>query len=296
MTKIKYIHSFGTSYTAGGGFEFESLSEYRRDFLKSMYGHLDENFTQYTFSYPGQLQKLLGKDIKVFNHGKNGYGNELLYRKVYDIVTGYKFNPSENVFLIELSALGRKEFWLNEINDYVIVNYKIDWDSNKYVEITGIASSYWYDSAELESLLETYYDLFDSFFKKTYNLDNIVKQMWMNIEYLIAYLEKYNVNFYLMNDHLELENVEKNKINFGDGTYFLESTDFIRFSEKNKLTITDETNGRYIDGHNGYISNKIVAENVYNKLIDDLLIEKSKININWKKYKNFNLETQRRAI
>jgi hypothetical protein len=263
MAKIKYIHCFGTSYTAGGGFEFQSLSEYRRDFLKSIYGQLDETFTQYNFSYPGQLQKLLGKDIKVFNHGKNGYGNELLYRKVYDIVSDYKFDSEENIFLLEISSLGRKEFWLNEI---------------------------------LESLLKTNYDFFDSFFKKTYNLDNIVKQMSMNIEYLISYIQKYNVNFYFMNDYFDLKNIEKNKINFGDETYFLESTDFIRFSENNKLTITDETNGRYVDGHNGYISNKIVAETIYNKLIDDLLIEKSKININWKKYKNFNLETQRRVI
>jgi hypothetical protein len=296
MAKIKYIHCFGTSYTAGGGFEFQSLSEYRRDFLKSIYGQLDETFTQYNFSYPGQLQKLLGKDIKVFNHGKNGYGNELLYRKVYDIVSDYKFDSEENIFLLEISSLGRKEFWLNEINDYVIINYKVDWNSNKYDEILGIANSYWYDSAELESLLKTNYDFFDSFFKKTYNLDNVVKQMSMNIEYLISYIQKYNVNFYFMNDYSDLKNIEKNKINFGDETYFLESTDFIRFSENNKLTITDETNGRYVDGHNGYISNKIVAETIYNKLIDDLLIEKSKININWKKYKNFNLETQRRVI
>jgi hypothetical protein len=166
MTKIKYIHCFGTSYTAGGGFEFDSVSDHRRYFLKSIYGHLDENFTQYSFSYPGQLQKLLGKHIKVFNHGKNGYGNELLYRKIYDIVSDYNFNPDENIFLLEISALGRKEFWLNEINDYIIVNYKIDWDNLKFSEVMGIARSYWYDSIEMENLLENNKNLFNMFFEK----------------------------------------------------------------------------------------------------------------------------------
>jgi hypothetical protein len=295
MTKIKYIHCFGTSYTAGGGFEFDSVSDHRRYFLKSIYGHLDENFTQYSFSYPGQLQKLLGKHIKVFNHGKNGYGNELLYRKIYDIVSDYNFNPDENIFLLEISALGRKEFWLNEINDYIIVNYKIDWDNLKFSEVMGIARSYWYDSIEMENLLENNKNLFNMFFEKTFNLDNVFNQMKMNIEYLISYIEKHNVKFYSITEYHE-PSPNLNFISFGDGNYFIKKLDFIGFCWENNLSITDETDGKYVDGHNGYIGNKIVAETIYNKFIDDSLIELPKININWKKYKDFNYRTKTRML
>jgi hypothetical protein len=296
MTKIKYIHCFGTSYTAGGGFEFESLCTYRRDFIKSMYGHLDENFTQFNFSYPGQLQKLLGNDIKVFNHGKNGYGNELLYRKIYDIVSDYNFNPDENIFLLELSALGRREFWINEINDFVIVNYQIDWDNLKYSHILNIANSYWYDTTELETLFEKKYrSMFHKFLKRTLNVDVLVKQMSMNMEYVISYIQNKNVKFYSVVNS-PLPNFDLPQIEFGDGNYFTKSNDFIGFCYTNKLSITDETLGKYVDGHNGYIGNKITAESICNKFIDDSLIKKSKIDINWKRYKDFNYRTKTRML
>ena len=147
MAKIKYIHCFGTSYTAGGGFEFESINCHKNKNLLNYYGNLNEEFSQFNFSYPGQLQKLIGNDIKVYNHGKNGYGNELLYRKVYEIITEPNFNNEENIFLLEFSGLGRKEFWLNEINDFIIVNYEIDWQKmarNQTLKIEETSISLYY--------------------------------------------------------------------------------------------------------------------------------------------------------
>ena len=87
----------------------------------------------------------------------------------------------------------------------------------------------------------------------------------------------------------ELKNIEKNKIIFGDGYYFKKQNDFIGFCGENNLTISDETNGKYTDGHNGYICNKLVSEIVYNKLVDDYFISYSKIKTDWKSYKDFDL-------
>jgi hypothetical protein len=86
-----------------------------------------------------------------------------------------------------------------------------------------------------------------------------------------------------------LKNIEKNKIIFGDGYYFKKQNDFIGFCGENNLTISDETNGKYTDGHNGYICNKLVSEIVYNKLVDDYFISYSKIKTDWKSYKDFDL-------
>jgi hypothetical protein len=148
---IKYIHCLGTSFTAGGGFEFTGNNAKRSKILKQIYGNLDEELTQSNFSYPGQLQKLLST-VKVINHGKNGYGNDRMYRIVYDIIND-NFNKDEHLFLLEFSGLGRKEYWLNEINDYVILNYWIDWDTLTLKNKVDIANSYWYDTEDVTNIL-----------------------------------------------------------------------------------------------------------------------------------------------
>ena len=85
---IKEIHCFGTSHTEGGGFEF--MHREKSTELKKFY--TEEPFTKENYSYPGNLQKLVGKDIKVYNHAKSGYGNERMYRLVYEILNNKKPN------------------------------------------------------------------------------------------------------------------------------------------------------------------------------------------------------------
>ena len=140
---IKYIHCFGTSYTAGGGHEFDatgpsrSLNSSRPEARKHLENLIEvyskkypnEEQTLYNCSWPGQLQKLLGEDIQVINHAKSGYGNERMYEITYDIVSKPDFNKDEHLFLYEFSALGRKQLWSNTLNQYIITNYIID-DTN----------------------------------------------------------------------------------------------------------------------------------------------------------------------
>ena len=108
MDKIKYINCFGTSFTAGGGFEFGGTSDVRNNFLKFFYSGLNEEPTQFNFSYPGQIQRLNSK-IKINNYAKNGYGNDRMMRLVYDIITSIDFNKNEHIFLLEFGGIGRKE-------------------------------------------------------------------------------------------------------------------------------------------------------------------------------------------
>jgi len=112
MYNLKNIYCFGTSYTAGGGFEFNSLD--KRDFLIDIYSKTNIPLEKNNFSYPGQLQYLLNDSIKVHDLGKNGYGNERMYRLIFDITTQPKFDKQSSLFLIEFSDLGRKEFYVRE--------------------------------------------------------------------------------------------------------------------------------------------------------------------------------------
>ena len=81
MSKIKYINCFGTSYTAGGGFEFDG----DKNPLNNLYSGLETPLTQFNFSYPGQLKKILDENVKVTNYAKNGYGNDRTFRKIYEL-------------------------------------------------------------------------------------------------------------------------------------------------------------------------------------------------------------------
>ena len=133
MSKIKNVHCFGTSFTAGGGFEWETEDGDRRDSIEKMYGNVNIPKTQWDYSFPGRLQTLFkdnNQNIKVYNHGKQGYGNERVYRKVFDVILSKDFKKEENLFIIEFSWLNRREFFLNEINDYVICNYGFGEEGN----------------------------------------------------------------------------------------------------------------------------------------------------------------------
>ena len=129
---IKYIHCFGTSYTAGGGHEFNGTtndrnvnsktSDYVRDliyFYKKKYPN--EEQTQFNCSWPGQLQKLVNDEIIVLNHAKSGYGNDRMMRITNDIVNDIPneefnyWNSFNNYFI---SYWRKIKFYKNFINNF----------------------------------------------------------------------------------------------------------------------------------------------------------------------------------
>lgn len=285
MSKIKYINCFGTSYTAGGGFEFDG----DKNPLNNLYSGLESPLTQFNFSYPGQLNKVLGENIKVTNYAKNGYGNDRTFRQIYELVNDKNFNKDEHIFIIEYAGLGRREFWFNPINDYIVSNYWFNFDTLKLKDMVYLANSYGYETRKMSNDLKKYEPLFLEFFKQTLNLKNEIKLNEQNIEFFSSYLNQHKLNYFYTTDIFD-SNSGKNFI-FGDGEYFKQSNDFLRFSEYNNLSIKNETAGIDKDLHNGYISNKIVGLTIYNKLVELEFIDSNKIDIDWKELKNFKLKT-----
>lgn len=292
MEKIKYINCFGTSYTAGGGFEFDCVNEKRSKFLKNHYGELGEELTQFNFSYPGRLQKLFkNKNVEVRNYGKQGYGNERLYRKAYDIIISSDFNPNEHIFLFEFSDLGRKEFWSNDLNSYIILNYLVDWDTGELTQCNGLAKSWYYDKISEYPILNEMEDYFYTFLKKTFNLREAVELMDRNILFFLSFLKERNINYFFTNAPNSFKHDDVNKkylIDFGDDVYFQSDKSFVYFCIINNLFITDETPDGYVDSHNGFIGNDLVAKILYNFLIDKQYFNFEKINIDWEFYKKIN--------
>jgi hypothetical protein len=256
---IKEIHCFGTSHTEGGGFEF--MHKVRNMELKKFYK--EEPFTKENYSWPGQLQKLIGNDIKVYNHGKSGYGNERMYRLVYDALNN-KIPNDEKLLLLEFSYVGRKEYYSKSINDYFIANYAFNEDG--YIKNLDIAQTYFVPShKKVEELLKQ--KVFD-WMTETIDFDIQEKTMKMNNDFFIDYLLYNNINFLLTSPpqfllpQFGLKDKIKNKlIEFEQYVY-----DLYFFIERNKLRILDETNGEINDGHAGFEGNKQIAKIIFNKI------------------------------
>lgn len=295
MTKIKYIHCFGTSHTAGGGFEFETNYKPRTEILKTLYGRIDEPLTQYNFSYPGQLQNFVGKDIKVFNHGKQGFGNDRMYRIAYDIITDDHFKVHENLFLFEFSGIGRTEFYLNKIKDFITINYQHTIDKNGNltydgVDLIGVSHSYFYETEEFLNYVKKNNSFYESVVKNFISYETESKKIFRESEFFISYLLKCKINFYYTAPPIvwpEFVDETKNIV-FGDGVYFKKNNSILQFSSENNLTIRDETNNQYEDDHNSYKSNKLVSHIIYNKLISDKIIDEEPLEIDWEWYKKTN--------
>jgi hypothetical protein len=287
MGKIKKIYTFGSSYTAGGGFEFETdkVSEEFKNFYSSL---KDEEFTQYNFSFPGQLQKLIENDITVYNKGKQGFGNHRTARLLYDIVNSNDFKKDETLFIIELTALGRDELFSKKLNKYFVVNYTINTENDfKYV---GSATDYFYQTKDEKKYIESFDNFFEKYIKNFKEVQEEINKLNREIEFLISYLELNSINYILSSPHNSFNDTLKHPtfklIQYGDGDYFKKLNCFIEFSNKNNLMIKHETNELSFDMHCGFKANKIVAMIIYNKLIDLNYINQSKIDINWSELKN----------
>lgn len=290
MSKIKKIYTFGTSQTAGGGFEFESrvdapqyngdiFIKERGDALKHLYKDIGQELTQFNFSWPGQLQNALGNDVEVINLAKSGYGNERMYRLTYDLVRKHLDELDSILFIYEFSYLGRKEYYLDEIEDYVIVNYSFPDEAGGIPKLHGVANEYFFD--ENPNIYKNT-DFFKEIIEKTINFNNQLDLMRMNQLSFLSFLKTAGINFLLSSEpwddnriHGDLINFDKNQIDFYQYTNKFGNP----LSMNLDTSITTETNGIFFDGHNGIIMNNFIGGCVYNELIDRNLIVGNKLNI-----------------
>lgn len=255
---MKEIHCFGTSHTEGGGFEFQYDS--RNIKLKKFYN--EEPFTKENYSYTGQLQKLIGKDIKVYNHAKSGYGNERMYRLAYDVLNNETPN-NEKLLLLEFSHIGRKEYYSKSINDFFIANYAFNENGN--IETLDMAQTYYNPNHEnFQKLLKP---MVYTFMKETIDFNIQEKNMKMNNIFFINYLLYNNINFLLTTPPQFplpfdlMQKIKNNLIEFEKDVF-----DTYWFVEKNKLRIMDDTNNQIPDAHSGLKGNKIIAKIIFDKI------------------------------
>lgn len=282
MQKIKYIHCFGTSYTAGGGFEFDADN----NTMGNLYQHIGEELNNFNFSYPGQLQKLLGNEIKVFNYGKPGFGNHRLFRKTFDLINNKDFNEKENLFIFEFSGTGRDEMYLNEIDDYIVINYQIK--NNKQFKFIGSAKDYHFQTKDEVKKIDSHVDFYELLVSQFKNVEDEMAKIEREIDFFIGWLENKNINYFFTSPPKFLKYKEEKYITYGDNDYFKSCNCMVEFCGNNNLLIIDETKKVSGDLHIGLKGLQLLAHIIYNKLISLNFIDKNKIEIDWKYFYELN--------
>ena len=318
---INKVYFFGTSHTAGGGFEFESnlthsgdeistyLNTTRGKYIKDIYTKLfpNEEYTQYNFSFPGQFSKLLQEkkiNLNVVNISKQGYGNERIYRKFFEIIKDKKFKIQESLFIFEFSDIERKELFYKPINDFIILNYsavernfykntiKLPKKKDSYVELSGVANTYWYESYDTLNILKNDNKFFVDYVDKLITAENQVYELNRNNIFLLSFLKLNNFNFLIseMHDCLysELKKyynfIDEHKIMYYDYNNKEYNNGFLDFVHKNKLLIADETGFSYADLHPGFLASKLISKNIFNYCVRKNYINSDIIQISKKDF------------
>jgi len=285
--KIDEIHTFGTSHTKGGGFEWhheESTDKVK--LLKRFYGHLNIPKTQHDFSWPGQLSNIL--NIKVQNHAKSGFGDERMYRKFYELSKSPTFydDIKSKLFIFEFAQMGRKEYFSNTVNDYVIFNY---WGKNSdgryihdYLKFNednldfNISNDYDYGHEKLNdvSFRKSYID----YFKKSYSPKIYQEKVSRDAIHFLCFLENISANYLILSepflDDTDIDIYVELKL-YKKEIDFKKNRGFLNFIENN--SISKETNNGYRDGHAGFEGNKEISKRISDKIINNYNIIEKKL-------------------
>ena len=247
---IKEIHIFGTSFSDGGGFHW--LTPQDKKELDKFY--TEEPKTQQHYSWPGQMRKYFGSNVKIINHAKCGYGNERIYRLAYDIIMDGNIN--DKIFIFEFSSIFRKEIWSNEHNKFLICNYTLD--KNKNVKVEDVKYDYNHpsdfttDYRKVKTLMQTYLN-------ETFNHIVYLDKVDRNLTFFVDFLFERGVNFKILEhfgwNYGGRRNLKKHMIKLYD-----KEPGLWEWIERNNLTIWSETNGHIKDGHPSLEASKLIAK------------------------------------
>lgn len=261
---IKKIYCLGTSHTRGAGFHLPKSKE--------IYKSIVDNPSMETCSWPGILKTYVD-DIEVINLAECGAGNERMYRIVFDLISDPNFKKEESLFLLEFSNFGRKEFYSNTVDDYVICNYTTNHPPGSNFDVV-------WKYYENENLLpKSIKKLYADFLVETVNFDDLLRKLQMNILFFLNFLKSNQINFELT--------VFENVFSPTQNKFFDSNYESINYNINGKVLpsfyckevaenylFEHETNNVVNDLHQGYWITEITAKTIFNYLVTKKYIEK----------------------
>jgi hypothetical protein len=299
---IKKIHTFGSSYTEGGGFEWwdTKLASPVKPTYKPYIDKWPKVKTQFPMSWPGQLEKLIedtfnhikpkepiynkvngewvaNKDNLIVNHARCGWGNERTYRKIFDITNEPNFNPKEHLFLIEFSDECRAQFWSVKYQKHFLVNYDLG-EPNKpgLILKQDVEPVFDYHRPDNRDPLNIEYQqyfkeiapMLTDYIKTTYDRGEVLRRVIQNQITFVSYMELNNLNWLVPLPNAVCWQPQNHKMFRGkfitdkNGEGYQYSIDTLG------LGFSKETDGLHTDFHGGLVWSEQVAKETYNLMID----------------------------
>jgi len=261
---IKKIYCLGTSHTRGAGFHLPKSKE--------IYKSIVDRPSMETCSWPGILKTYVD-DIEVINLAESGAGNERMYRLAFDIITNPNFKKEENLLLLEISTLERKEYYSNTINDYVICNYA---PTNPPGDNFDVVWKYYNNEKPVPNKIKKIYS---DFLLETVNFDDLVKKLQMNVMFFLSFLKSNDINFELtvLENFFSPTQSKFFDCNYESINYTINgkvlSSFYCKEVDENYL-FEHETNNVIKDKHQGYWVTEIAAKSIFNHLVRKKYIEK----------------------
>jgi len=264
---IKKIYCFGTSHTKGAGFHLPESKE--------IYKNIVDEVSMETCSWPGILKTYIDDDVELFNLAECGSGNERIYRLVFDLLSDSKFNKDNSLLLIELSSLGRKEYFSNTIDDYVIVNYVSTHPPGSNFDVVW---KYYENEKKIPNDVKKIYS---TFLKETVKFDELIKKLQMNILMFLNFLDSNSIKYEItvFEDIFSPKQKQIFNSNIQPFTYLFNNKKtqswYGNEVEENYL-FKHETNNVIMDRHQGYWATEIAAQTIYNEMINKKYISGKK--------------------
>jgi hypothetical protein len=257
LSKYKYFYVNGCSFTEGGGLEEETLFntgvpiEYRKKYNVSWNNRAEIN-------WGNRLADIL--KIQCKNAAKSGGSTSRVIRTTYDFIFENWKDKDKFFIILELPGAARADVFLNEINDYYIVNINIK-DNNKLEYATRE-----YFNKNYKEFDDSKQNIFKDWIKNHYNIYQTMLNNDKEIIGLYSFCKLNNIKIFLMrNTDIMFKNViDKNDI----------CTDILSFCTEKKLLIRNEVNNTK-DGHPGYFGHieyakeiaKFLGHQIENKLL-----------------------------
>jgi len=253
MKKKFYLYTNGTSVTAGGGFEEYQYRKDVRDAYHKKQIKLPE--AQVECSYPYFISKELG--INLINDAKSGSGVSRLVRTTYNWIHKNKHKIKDTIFLLEFQLGVRIDFYINEYNDYLVLNAYI----NEKDEISWTVVKEWFkqDSNEINFINEKYKEKVETYLYNFWNILEQEKRDRMETELLIGYMESLKLDYIVSIDYNTSSLLDK--IIFSKSVKnVLDDATVLQYANHNKLIIYDEVDVN--DNHISYTGNKLIGEKI----------------------------------
>jgi len=254
FSKYEFFYLNGCSHVEGGGLEEPSISKNSvLPYYEKKYNVTWKNRAEVNFG--SRLQELAG--VRCINEAKCGGGPERVVRMTYEFIDKNWDNRDKFFIILEKPDSSRFEFFYDD--EYYIGNSSHIMNTNKTK--FEFATRDYYDNIkykEDKSKQDIFLDYHDKFFNHT---ENIKKSDFIYAG-LYSFCKRNNIKIFMMmgNDFYFNKNYDSNDIILFEDK---ELSDILTYTKKNKLTITDETNGVHNDFHPGYFGHIEYAKQLY---------------------------------